>query len=52
MGRKEFNERLDDLNFVRKSLQKGGYSSERFHKDPNLKKIEKEINHLKLLHQI
>ena len=50
MGRKEFNERLEELNYIRKSLLKEGYSPDSSLKN-YLKKIEREIDHLKLLHQ-
>ena len=52
MGRKEFNERLDELNFIRRSLLKENYFPPQPLKDNHkLKKVEREISYLKLLHQ-
>lgn len=52
MGRKEFNEKLEELNLIRKSLLSNDSTSNRTKKDhTDLKKVELELNHLKLLHQ-
>lgn len=51
MGRKEFYERLEELNRIRKNLidNLSGAGSAPYEFEL-LEKIEKEISHLKLLH--
>lgn len=53
MGRKEFNERLDELNHIRKKFSNNNSSRMRSNEDQKyLEMIEKEIDHLKLIPQI
>jgi len=52
MGRKEFYERLEELNVIRKNLLGSENSDNKIKQDQILlEKINKEISHLKLLHQ-
>ncbi|MCF8359641.1 MAG: hypothetical protein K9H26_12845 [Prolixibacteraceae bacterium] len=51
MGRKEFYERLEELNRIRKRLISNLTNADKNpHELKLLEKIENEISHLKLLH--
>jgi adenine C2-methylase RlmN of 23S rRNA A2503 and tRNA A37 len=53
MGRKEFYERLEELNMIRKNLLGIENTENKIQQEHILlEKINKEISHLKLLHQI
>lgn len=53
MGRKEFNEKLEELNLIRQSLLKDDLPLKKPKKDQNdLARVEMELNHLKLLHHV
>jgi hypothetical protein len=52
MGRKEFYERLEELNMIRKNLLGNENLNNKVQQEQHLlEKINKEISHLKLLHQ-